>query len=346
MSSYTYPKKKKKIIRNYSKILSSASYFPDNIVSNSDIMEKSGLNLNEKIIKRSIGVENRRVADKNLSDSDLLAEAGKICLERAGVHIDQVSRVIATTYLGDRVFPMTASMVKEKLGTNKAAQAFDIDSGTNSFLHALDLAEKYINSGDEYILIVSGGIINNFISKNNPRTAFLFGDGASAILVGKAEKEHFIDSYFYSNYEHFEYAKGFKMKDMFLSLKKGNKEALFDTYNLDNWKNIEPFILEATDKIVKSVVFENDITLEDIDLFLITESNKPLRDSIIKHLNIDENKAISILEEYGNTLSAMLPLLYETIREKNILKKGMKLLFISHGEGLSGGGLLYEINEE
>lgn len=346
MSEYSFPKKKRVKSNRFSKIVSSASYFPERIVTNEEIISKNNLPFAEKIIEKSVGVKERRVSPDGIADSDLLSEAARRCLDKAGLKPEDLSRVIVTTFIGDRQFPMTASMVLKKLECKIAIQGFDMEGGSNSFLQALDLSEKYINTGDDYILILSGGICNKFISKTDPRTAFLFGDGASAILVGKADSEHFSDSYFYSNYNYFDNVKGYSVKGISESICSGKIEDLYDSYKLDNWKVVEDFYLEATDEIVKNVLTDNGLNIEDIDLVFLTENNRPLKNSILKRLGISEDKSETILESYGNTMSAMLPLLYNKAEESGKLKKGMNILFLSHGEGVSGGGIVYKINEE
>lgn len=346
MGEYSFPEKKRLRPKRFSKVVCTASYFPESIVTNKEIINSNGLPFAEKIIEKSVGVKERRVAPEGLADSDLLVEAAKKCLKKAGIRSEHLSRVIVTTYIGDRLFPMTASMVLKKLECRKAIQAFDIEGGTNAFLQALDLSEKYISTGDDYILILSGGICNKFISKTDPRSAFLFGDGASAMLIGKGDEEHFIDSYFYTNNNFFDYAKGFSVKDVMRSVNVGDIKSLYDTYKLDNWKKVEDFFLTATDEIVKNILTDNGLTIDDIDLVLLTESNRPLKNSIMKRLNISEEKSETMLEYYGNTMSAMLPLLYNKSCENGRLKKGMNILFLSHGEGVSGGGILYKISEE
>lgn len=345
-NDYQFPDKKRTNIKKYAKIVSSANYFPETVVTNKDIIEANSLPFNEKIIEKSIGVKERRVAEDGVCDSDLLTKVAKMCLEKASIKAEDLSRIIVTTYIGDRLFPMTASMVLRKLNCDKAIHAYDFEGGTNAFLQALDISEKYINTGDDYILILSGGICNKFISKTDARTAFLFGDGVSAMLIGKSKEKHFMDSYFYSNNNFYDYVNGFKLKDLMITTAAGDYSQVCDTYKLGNWKDVEPFYLEATDKIIEEVLTNNNLTLDDIDLLLITESNGPLKSSILKHLNIDENKTETMLEKHGNTMSSMLPILYNRAKESNKLKKGMRVLFLSHGEGLSGGGIVYEINEE
>jgi 3-oxoacyl-[acyl-carrier-protein] synthase-3 len=83
--------------------------------------------------------------------------------------------------------------------------------------------------------------------------------------------------------------------------------------------------------------------MNDIDYVLVTENNKKIRDLILERLGVGENQSLSLLNEYGNTMSAMLPCLLDNAIENKMLKPGMVVMLISQGEGVSGGGILYRI---
>jgi len=50
-----------------------------------------------------------------------------------------------------------------------------------------------------------------------------------------------------------------------------------------------------------------------------------------------------LVGEYGNTMAAMLPLLIDHGFCSGKIQKGMNIMMISHGEGFSGGGLIYKV---
>ena len=64
-----------------------------------------------------------------LTDSDLLAAAAVQCLDQAGITVDQLSKILVTKFIGDRILPMTASLVQRKLGSRVAMHAVDIEGG-------------------------------------------------------------------------------------------------------------------------------------------------------------------------------------------------------------------------
>jgi len=347
---YTFPEYKKRNIKQHSKIIATASYFPDRMVSNQDIIDVNQIPVTDVVIRKTLGVENRRVADEGVADSDLLVKAAERCLEKANIKPEQLSKLLVTKFLGDRILPMTASMVQRKLNSQIAFHAVDIEGGINSFLHAFDLATRYISTTKEkeqYILILSGGIHVAPISKTDPRLAFLFGDGAAAILLAVAEEPHFLVSYIYSNYEYYDTAGSRMLKmDEWVSDKiyeKGEYELLYNLYRMDNWKDSLDFYLQAAEVTRDNLLKESGLTMNDIDLVLVTENNKKIRDLTLEKLGVPEEKSLSVIQEYGNTMSAMLPILLDKGFEEKRLKQGMNIMLISHGEGASGGGMIYRM---
>jgi len=342
---FCFPKVKERYLDQYCEILSTASYLPAKIISNQDIITEYQLNITDQVIQKTLGIQERRVADSGLTDSDLLAEACRSCLAKAGVAIEQVSRLIVTKFMGDNLLPMTASRVQKKLGSRMAIPAYDLEGGINSLLQAFDLASRYIATGDEYVLIASGGIMYDLVSKINLRTAFLFGDAAGAVLIGKAVEKHIMASYFYSNHAYFSEALGQGVTkgypdDLYESEK---YELLYDNYELNNWKNSIDFCLQAARVVAANLLQESCLSMEEIDWVLVTENNKQIRNLILEALDVKPEKSISLIQKYGNTMSAMLALLLDKGFDEGLLKKNDRVMLLSYGEGASGGGMIYKI---
>lgn len=347
---YIFPEYKKRNIKQHSKIVATASYFPDRVVTNQDIIDANQLQVTDIAVRKTLGVEKRRVAEESMADSDLLVKAAVKCLKKAKIKPDQLSKLLVTKFLGDRILPMTASMVQRKLNSQIAFHAVDIEGGINSFLNAIDLATRYISTAkkkEQYILILSGGIHVAPISKTDPRLAFLFGDGAAAILLAVANESHFLASYIYTNYEYYESSGSRKLKmEEWVSDKiyeQGDYRLLYDLYHMENWKNFIDFYLLAAEVTRNNLLNESDLTMNDIDLILVTENNKRIRDLTLEKLGVPQEKSLSVIHEYGNRMSAMLPVLLDKAYTENQLKQGMNVMLISHGEGASGGGMIYRV---
>jgi 3-oxoacyl-[acyl-carrier-protein] synthase-3 len=344
MNNYEFPKNKNYQWSRPCEIISMASFLPQTTLSNEQISRGQKNPLPEAMISRMVGVKNRHVASPGTADSDLLVAAAKECLRKAGVTIEDVSKLIVNKFLGDRILPPTASILQKKLGSKKAVQCMDIDGGMNSFMQSFIMAAKCIQSGDEYILIVSGGICHDLISRYKPRVSYLFGDGATAVLLGRSDKTHLLSFYEFSNCD---YSDIFRSTDFFTSAQTGYKTVtsdpvLHDMYNMENWKDANSFILEALQQTLKCLLESAACSFDAIDYFLITEINRPLWDNIINHLNIPAKKTISLLNEQGNTLTANMPMLLVKLDKKVSLQPRQKVMMLSVGEGLCGSGCIYQ----
>jgi 3-oxoacyl-[acyl-carrier-protein] synthase III len=122
-----------------------------------------------------------------------------------------------------------------------------------------------------------------------------------------------------------------------------NKERYYRLYRSGNWKEAKAFVLEACSVTVAKLLEASGLSMKDIDCFLITENNRRLWLAILERLGVEEHRTLSVLRQYGNTMSAMLPLLLDqAIRSGGILS-GQRVLLLSIGEGISGGGLVYRV---
>jgi 3-oxoacyl-[acyl-carrier-protein] synthase-3 len=344
MNQFEFPENKKYAWTRPCKIISMASVLPETTLSNEQISRYQKNPLPEAMISRMIGVQNRHIAPANMSDSDLLMGAAEECLRIAGVKIEDVSKLIVNKFLGDRILPPTASILQRKLKSKKAIQCMDIDGGMNGFMQSFIMAAKCIQSGDENILIVSGGICNDLISRENQRVSYLFGDGATAVLLGRSDKTHVLSHYEFSNYD---YSHIFRSLDFFSAAKIGSDTLttdplLHDMYNMENWKEASSFILQALGHTVECLLESAQCSFEEIDYFIVTEINRPVWENIINHLNIQSHKTISLLQQQGNTLTANLPMLLVNLDKKVSLQPGQKVMILSIGEGLCGGGCIYQ----
>jgi 3-oxoacyl-[acyl-carrier-protein] synthase-3 len=342
---FTFPEIRQRLIQRHCTIIATATAFPEKVVTNEEIITDYNHGVTDIAVQKTFGVKERHVAEVGVVDSDLLSRAASACLSKAGIKPEQLSKLIVNKFMGDRSLPMTASLVQKKLNCPEAIQSIDVDGGANSFLQAFDLASSAINSGDGYILIVSGGIINMLVGRTDPRHAFLYGDGAGAVLLGPTDRKHIESSYFYTNCKYADLAVGALHVNNISSDIHEKKEfdGLYNQYVTGNWKDAQEFILDACKTTAQKMLGALELGMNDIDLFLITENNSRLWESIISTLKIDKCKTVSVIHKYGNTMSAILPVLLDEAYKEGRIKSGTRIMILSIGEGISGGGLIYKV---
>ncbi len=327
-------------------ILATGSFLPPTVVSNQEIIAAHGHRVTATAVHKIYGIERRRVAEAGRMDSDLLAQAARVALERAGRRPEELCKLMVTKFLGDRLLPMTASPTQRKLGTSLAFQALDVDGGSNAFLMALEAATAAIAMGDDLVLVASGGIHNRIVSRKDPRLAFLYGDGAGAVLLGLATPDmgasRIEACYQLSDATGVDFARGFQLRR---KLPPGihhsqNYGSLLDLYEGGDWRAIQDRVLDMLGKIAREVLAKAQMSLADMDLVLLSENHHRVWAAALDHLGVPRDKTVSLVEECGNTMSAMLPLQLDHAITQGRLQRGQRVLLLSVGEGLSCGGMV------
>ena len=166
-------------------ILGTGSYVPEKVVTNDDLSAKMDTN-DEWIVTRT-GIRTRHIAAIAASGeaaSDMAAEAGRRALEKAGISADQISFMMVATGTPDYPIPSTAAIVQEKLGLSHTG-AMDISSGCAGLIHGLITAGGMVSSGmADYVLVISSEMLSRHLDWTDRSVCILFGDGASAAVVG------------------------------------------------------------------------------------------------------------------------------------------------------------------
>lgn len=102
------------------------------------------------------------------------------------------------------------------------------------------------------------------------------------------------------------------------------------------------FAVKSVPECIRELLEREQLLAEDIDYFVLHQANRRIVEAVTKRLNVPLERFPMNLEEYGNTSSASIPILLHEMKQKGILKPGMKLVFAGFGAGLSWGASLTE----
>ena len=83
--------------------------------------------------------------------------------------------------------------------------------------------------------------------------------------------------------------------------------------------------------------------MDDIDIFLPHQANLRINESFRERMKIPEEKMYNNIQRYGNTTAATIPIAFDEILEKQIMKAGDTIMFLGLGAGLTWGGVIYKL---
>ena len=172
----------------YARILGVGGYRPVRVVPNEVILET--IDSSDEWIRSRSGIETRHWASDEETVAAMSLEASGKAIADAGIAAEQISGVIVSTVSHFKQTPAVATEIADKLGTAKAA-AFDISAGCAGFGYGLTLAKGMIVEGSaEYVLVIGVERLSDLTDLEDRATAFLFGDGAGAVVVGPSQEPH------------------------------------------------------------------------------------------------------------------------------------------------------------
>ncbi len=157
-------------------------YLPGAPISNDELIARHGLRIKPYFIRNHVGVETRHFAAPSQATSDLAVEAALRAIESSGIPATEIRRIILATVSGDYPTPATACIVQHKLGL-KGRAAIDIVGACSGFVQALDLGARCVMTGEAPVLVIGADVRSRQLDFNDLRTAFLYGDGAGAVVL-------------------------------------------------------------------------------------------------------------------------------------------------------------------
>ncbi|MCF6172985.1 MAG: ketoacyl-ACP synthase III [Campylobacteraceae bacterium] len=329
----------------YASLKSIGSYIPQKVMTNKDF-EKIVDTSDEWIVQRT-GIKERRIAANDQSTSDMGALAALKAIERSGINKEEIDLVICATLSPDHLcMPSTACLVSEKAGIRNA-MAFDISAACSGFVYMLSIAKAFIESGaKKNILLVGAEKISPLIDYTDRGTCILFGDGAGAAIIGVTEdkNEAILDVH--------ASADG-KYADLLITPGCGSKypcraENVNDKLQYIKMAGNEVYkvAVRTLTKDVVDILKTNDITSDDIDLFVPHQANLRIIEAVRNKLNFPKEKTVFTVGKYGNTSAASIPMAINDAYEAGRLKKGDLMLLDTFGGGFTWASALVRFGGE
>ncbi len=316
------------------KILGYGHYVPETVITNDDF--SLIMDTDDEWISSRTGIRERRfVIDENTSD--IAFQAAVNAMKDANVSSDDIDLVIVATITPDNFTPSVACMILDKLGIKKA-MAFDISAACSGYLYAINTACAILESNNLRKAIVIGAeTLSKIVDFNDRSTAILFGDGAGAVVIEAKDNPVTFYANAKTDVENILYANALIGGGLL-------KNSTFDNYFLHmNGKEVFKFAISVFDDAINYVLEQNNITIDDVDLIIPHQANIRIIQSAAKRKGIDMDKVYINLDKYGNTSAASVAIALSEAHEKQILKKGQKILLVGFGAGLTWSSIYLEV---
>ncbi len=313
-------------------------YVPSRLVTNQYFNDLYGKDI-DTFLKERRNIHQRFFMEEDQATSDLIVPAAQKALAQAGLQATDLDLIIVATDTPDYISPSTAAVVQHKLAATKAG-CFDMNSACAGFVTALDTANKYIVADSAYthILVVGAYGMSKYLDFDDYKIASMFADGAGACVVSRSQDgTGFLASELYADGQYHDYmgiyAGGTANKITHASIESKQhllsfaKKIPVET-NAVHWPRLTHSIL---DRIQKKP--------ENIDTFFLTQLNIDTINAAMDSLGLPHNKSHNVMDQFGYTGSACIPMAIGDAVEKKKLKKGDLVFMLGSGGGMSMAAL-------
>ena len=285
---------------------------PDKVVTNDDLSLR--MDTSDAWIVERTGIRERRIGG---TTSELAIEAGRRALERAGRRPDEIDAVILATTTPDGIVPGTSATVQHGIGV--PGGAFDVNAACSGFVYALSVAHGLLAIGAERLLVIGAETLSRITDWDDRSVAILVGDGAGAVVLEATDGP-----------------------GQLLSWNLGADGSLKHLLKCDHGGYLYMDGKEVFRKAVRVVVesaeqaiAEAGLTPADIDVMIPHQANLRIISAACQRLGIPEEKAVVVIDRYGNTSSASIPLALEDSLRNGRVPDGGTLLLTGFGGGMT-----------
>jgi 3-oxoacyl-[acyl-carrier-protein] synthase-3 len=285
---------------------------PDRVVTNDELSQT--LDTSDEWIAERTGIRQRHVGG---SASTLGLAAARAALDRANVEPAAIDAILLATTTPDRLIPATAPLIQDALGAQ--CPAVDLNAACSGFMYGLWLARGLLATGSKRVLLIGAEHLSRWVDWDDRAMAVLFGDGAGAVVLEATEDGGDL-----------------------LGFDVGSDGSLVHLISCEHGGTIQMDGKETFRRAVRIMVDsaqralkEASMSIDDVALVVPHQANLRIIQAACDRLGVDVDRSVCVIDRYGNTSSASIPLALVDALDEGRIKPGDVLLLTGFGAGMT-----------
>ncbi|WP_275540779.1 beta-ketoacyl-ACP synthase III [Aliidiomarina iranensis] len=317
--------------QHHAKLTGTGHFLPAQRLTNAELEQR--VDTSDSWIRERTGIQERRIASADESVVTMGAEAAKQAIAAAGIQAKDIDLIVLATTSADRAFPSAACEIQHALGITDVP-AFDVAAACSGFIFALSVAEKYIISGAaKHVLVIGSDTLSRMCRPDDRNTIILFGDGAGAAVLSRADEPGVLSTHIFSAGE-------------FASLLGADHPSRDDAaLQQEAWlymKGREVFkvAVEKLAELVAQTLAANQMEAKDLDWLIPHQANYRIIQATARKLKMPMSQVVMTLADTGNTSAASVPIALDIAIRDGRIQPGQNLLLEAFGGGFAWGSAL------
>ncbi len=313
-------------------------FVPEHRLTNQDLEQM--VDTNDEWITSRTGIKERRILEKNKGTSYMAVKAANMALKQKNISADELDLIIVATITPDRMVPATAAIVQKELNASNC-WGFDLNGGCAGFLYALSTASQFIETGKhQKVMVIGADKMSSIINYEDRNTCVIFGDAAGAVILEPSNEDNLGIEDFILHLD----GSGHK----YLHVEGGGSllPASHETvekklhYVYQDGKAVFKHAVTGMTDVSMKILKKHHYQSNDIKLFIPHQANYRIIDAVAKKMKFTTDQTVIILDKYGNTTAATIPLAMSEAYQEKRMGKGDQIIITAFGAGFAWGSLL------
>jgi 3-oxoacyl-[acyl-carrier-protein] synthase III len=315
----------------------------DQPCTNDDLIRNSAYNwspMSADEIATKTGIEQRNYTSRTLEEIAL--QAAQAALDRAGRGPEDVGAVLVCTCTSSRMIPSVATWVSGQLGIQQTHGSYDLVAACAGLPYGLSDATRLLQEVRRPVLVIC---VEKFSDKiGNVRTSrMIFGDGASAIVLGPAPEGQPPDIEYLNTY-----ASGPATQVNSIIWPNPEFDNNITVYGPEVKALAGRYLVQMIEelKVLPDPDGEHDSLLDSIDMIIPHQANKTMVSKLAQDAGLPPDSLYFNIGQVGNTSSASIPLaIHDAVRD-GVIKEPLRIFAPGFGAGAVAGYSILRIDPD
>ena len=319
------------------KITATGLYAPGDAIDNQELMKLADIEFDAERTEAKLGIRSRHIAHLRGLDetsADFAEKAARAAISKADVDPEEIGLFVVASDTPEYISPATSMLLQGRIqGGQRYSGTFDVNASCSSFVAALHSAQALVNTDPtvRYACVVG---LYNMPAYVRPGDVFgysIFADGAAAFIIEKGED--YLGGQLLADGTQWDYVgvySGGTRKPVTTERLVAGEYGLENLKRLPGDRNVKlwPGMVDTLlEKIGKS--------RDQIDHYLFTQINRSVIQEVMGILGQDISKTTTIMDRYGYTGSACIPMAFHTAVEEGRITRGDTVMAVASGAGLA-----------
>ncbi len=285
---------------------------PDKVVTNDDLAVR--LDTSDEWIVERTGIRERRIGG---TTSGLAIEAAQAALASSGRKAEDIDNLLLATTTPDGLVPGTAPTVQHGIGMRGGA--VDLNAACSGFVYGLVAVAGLIAVGSGPVLLIGSETLTRITDMDDRKIAILVGDGAGAWVVEPVDGPGALLSW------------NLHSDGSVRHLLKCEHGATLYMDGKEVYRRAIRVVVESAERAMADAGLGPD----DITLMVPHQANIRIIQAACQRLGIPEERTAIVIDRYGNTSSASIPLAFHDAMQHGRVREGDNILLTGFGGGMT-----------